>query len=65
MDGEPNGKGKVVFNDGEWEYEGCVNNGQAHGIGKMVNRKDGYTFEGDWRDSKPYKGKLILKSKSK
>ena len=36
---EPNGQGHLVFNDGEWEYQGDILNGQAHGNGKMKNRK--------------------------
>lgn len=39
---EPNGKGIVVFNDGEWRYEGQIYNSQAHGKGKLINNKERY-----------------------
>lgn len=39
FDGEPHGRGKFVFNDGESEYEGEVHKGKADGKGYYKNNR--------------------------
>lgn len=39
FDGEPNGRGRVIYNQGEYEYDGDIKDSRATGYGKLKNNK--------------------------
>jgi hypothetical protein len=58
LNNQPHGNGKIIYNHGT--YEGEFKNGQRHGNGKMIEY-NGKVFEGQWKDNRPWNGKIRYK----
>lgn len=58
--GVPGSPAKIIFINKNSEYEGELEGGKINGKGTMINHAEMYSFSGEWKDSEPQKGSLIL-----